>query len=532
MSKKKRVVGYIRVSTPAQATEDKVSLDEQRKDIIAYCERMGYEIVGWYSDIGSGASKRRPNFQRMLKDARKDIFDIIVCWKSDRLSRGMFPAAALIEALEGTDVQLLSVNDAIDRDTFELFAWVGKRELKALSERVRMGMRGKYKNGTVLGPPVYGYKLEGPEGKRHPAIEESEAIVVRRIFWLYSLGQGINTLARILRKEGHITRHGLQWSGPAVGHVLRQTAYIGRSYYGRRKTYRRDDEEKQRDVKFTRKTPMDTWINVDYPAIINVFTWEKVQELRRQPGRGQRMDAKYKLPFMLKGFLFCGDCGRKMTTETSAKYSYYTRKDGTRVKYRLKNPRRRYVCTGKNQYGTSCTRFAISANPIEAKVWGAVDDALTNPDALQALLDARRSELQESGTLNELEHARRRLEAERRKEARLLDLYLVGKMDQGLLDLKSRQVAELRRHYETEVARLEREAKYATHNIDLLDNYRAMASRLACKIESMSYAEREEVVRLFVEKVTHNAEGVNVVMVLDLRGGVTDITPASFPFPA
>ena len=156
-----RAAAYTRVSTQAQATEDKVSLDEQKADIQAYCDAKGYEVVEWYSDVGSGASKRRKDFQRMLKDARTDRFDVVVAWKSDRLSRGMYPAAALMEAIEGADIGLESVKDTIDINTFAIMAVVGKIELENIKERMRMGLRGRYKNGLVNGHIKYGYRLAG-----------------------------------------------------------------------------------------------------------------------------------------------------------------------------------------------------------------------------------------------------------------------------------------------------------------------------------------------------------------------------------
>ena len=64
----KPAAGYIRVSTQQQAEEDKVSLDEQRQDIEAYAASKGYTVVKWYSDVGSGASKRRPQFQQLLRE--------------------------------------------------------------------------------------------------------------------------------------------------------------------------------------------------------------------------------------------------------------------------------------------------------------------------------------------------------------------------------------------------------------------------------------------------------------------------------
>ena len=63
-----RAAAYIRVSTERQAEEDRVSLGEQSKDIATYCLDKGYTVVKEYQDVGSGASKRRPGFQQLLRD--------------------------------------------------------------------------------------------------------------------------------------------------------------------------------------------------------------------------------------------------------------------------------------------------------------------------------------------------------------------------------------------------------------------------------------------------------------------------------
>ena len=63
----------------------------------------------------------------MLADAKSGRFDTIVCWKSDRLSRGMYPAAALMEVVEAHQIQLEAVMDAIDMKTFGLMAAIGKK---------------------------------------------------------------------------------------------------------------------------------------------------------------------------------------------------------------------------------------------------------------------------------------------------------------------------------------------------------------------------------------------------------------------
>ena len=104
--KDRRAAIYARVSDKSQAEEDKTSLGEQLGDMEAYCEERGLEITARYQEVGRGWSKSRPEFQRMLADAAAGRFDVIVCWKSDRLSRGMYPAAALMEVVEAHGIGL------------------------------------------------------------------------------------------------------------------------------------------------------------------------------------------------------------------------------------------------------------------------------------------------------------------------------------------------------------------------------------------------------------------------------------------
>ena len=82
----KRAAIYARVSDKSQDGEDKTSISEQINDMESYCESKGLTITARYQEVGRGWSKKRPEFQRMLADARKGRFDVIVCWKSGRHS--------------------------------------------------------------------------------------------------------------------------------------------------------------------------------------------------------------------------------------------------------------------------------------------------------------------------------------------------------------------------------------------------------------------------------------------------------------
>ena len=86
-----RAAIYARVSDKSQAEDDKTSLSEQTNEMEAYCEAKGMTITAHYQEVGRGWSKKRPEFLRMLADAKRGRFDTIVCWKSDRSAGGCTP---------------------------------------------------------------------------------------------------------------------------------------------------------------------------------------------------------------------------------------------------------------------------------------------------------------------------------------------------------------------------------------------------------------------------------------------------------
>ena len=155
-----RAAIYSRVSDKGQDGEDKTSISEQIGEMEAYCERKGLTITARYQEVGRGWKKNSPEFQRMLADAKRGRFDTIVCWKSDRLSRGMYPAAALMEVVEAYQIEIEAVLDAIDMKTFGLMAAIGKIELDNFRERASMVKRGSAKQGRVpVNNVPYGYCL-------------------------------------------------------------------------------------------------------------------------------------------------------------------------------------------------------------------------------------------------------------------------------------------------------------------------------------------------------------------------------------
>ena len=254
---------YARVSDKSQDAGDKTSISEQISDMEAHCKRRGLTIVARYQEVGRGWSKKRPEFQRMLADARQGRFDTIVCWKSDRLSRGMYPAAALMEVVEAHRINLQAVMDAIDMKTFGLMAAVGKIELDNFRERSSMGKRGTAKQGRIpISNVPYGYRI-GEDGR--PEVVEAEAEVVRRVYRTYVRdGKGAPAITRQLNSDGvPLAKEGKRWYDGTVHRILSNETYKGTWWYGKAR-YVSTEEGIQ-----VYEQPEEEWIAVPFPPLVD-----------------------------------------------------------------------------------------------------------------------------------------------------------------------------------------------------------------------------------------------------------------------
>lgn len=229
-----RAALYSRVSTVGQGEEDRASIPEQICRIEKYCDERGYSIADRYVDIGfPGASSKRPHFQRMLNDAKNNRFDVIVCWKADRLSRGMYPAAALMELIEPLGIGLEAVEEHLDMNYFAILAVVGKMEIDNIRARTQMGHEGRAKKGKMEGRAPFGY-LYGKESG-HYEVYEKEAGIVQWIFDLYTQGVPVTQIVAKLNLLQIPTKDNSRfgWTTSKVNSILSRSFYYGEGYYNR-----------------------------------------------------------------------------------------------------------------------------------------------------------------------------------------------------------------------------------------------------------------------------------------------------------
>ena len=485
-----RAAIYARVSDKSQAEEDKTSISEQISEMEAYCERKGLTIVARYQEVGRGWSKKRPEFQRMLADARDGRFDVILCWKSDRLSRGMYPAAALLEVVEAHQIRLEAVMDAIDMKTFGLMAAIGKIELDNFRERAAMGRRGAAKQGRIpSGGLPYGYRTD--EGRK-PEVVEAEAEIVRRIFHEYvHEGLGIPAIAWRLTDEGVPTRKlGQRWHQSQVHRIIGNAAYKGTWSYGRRRVVTTEEG--------TRITPQpeETWVGVAVPPLVDEETWERAQQLKKQRLATSKRNTK--VSYLLQHLLRCTECGLRFRSKST--WDSSNRRNGKVYRYEAATPRRYYHCHGLSRRLHCRERPYIRAERLEDLVWSEVKRVLQNPALIVAGIDALGD--REGSLAEEIAKTERELRNVQLEEDRAIRLYVAGKITEGQLDLQRKFITERLESLRAKVDDYRAREAGGARKRELTEAVLAWASSVGEGLDKLSPEQRKEVLRMVVEEVT------------------------------
>jgi DNA invertase Pin-like site-specific DNA recombinase len=159
----KRAVLYLRVSTTDQTTAN------QERELREVASRMGCEIVRVYKDHGISGAKgrdRRPEFDRLLRDAAQRKFDMVMAWSVDRLGRSLQDLVGFLSELHALHIDLFLHQQGLDTTTpsgkamYQLLGVFAEFERAMIAERVRAGLRRAKDEGKQLGRPRIAPALE------------------------------------------------------------------------------------------------------------------------------------------------------------------------------------------------------------------------------------------------------------------------------------------------------------------------------------------------------------------------------------
>ena len=151
----RKVAIYCRVST---STKDQTT-ENQLRELTAYCERMGYEVVKVYEDEVSGAKSRekRPAYSELCKDAFLKKFDVIIGWDVSRFGRSMKEFVSFLADMDDKGIGVIAVKNGLDtvsssgRMMMKLIGVLEEWNREMLIERTNAGLARTVANGTKLG---------------------------------------------------------------------------------------------------------------------------------------------------------------------------------------------------------------------------------------------------------------------------------------------------------------------------------------------------------------------------------------------
>jgi site-specific DNA recombinase len=160
-----KVAAYIRVSTEEQVKEG-YSISAQKHRLEAYAISQGWEVVQFYVDEGISAKDlNRPELQRMIKNLEEGVFDCVLVYRLDRLTRSVLDLYKLLNIFEKHNIKFKSATEVYDTTTamgrmfITIVAALAQWERENLGERVRMGMQEKARGGKwVINVPPFGYE--------------------------------------------------------------------------------------------------------------------------------------------------------------------------------------------------------------------------------------------------------------------------------------------------------------------------------------------------------------------------------------
>ena len=278
-----RVTFYARVSTDQE--EQINSLENQ---VQYYTEliksKPNWTFVPGYIDegISGGTTKKREDFNRMIRDAGAGLFDFIITKEISRFSRSTLDSIQYTQELLENNVGVLFQNDNIntlDTDSefrLVIMAGVAQDEIRKLSERLKFGFRQAIKNGHVLGnDKLYGYDKKDCV----LTINEEEAEIIRIIFDLYANQKlGTRSISKKLTEMGYTSREGNAFNTLTIRHILENPKYKG--WYCGNKTSSLDYRTKKKA--FLDESEWVMYPDPSIPAIVPEELWNRANALYKK----------------------------------------------------------------------------------------------------------------------------------------------------------------------------------------------------------------------------------------------------------
>lgn len=340
---------YARYSAGPRQTDQ--SIEGQLRVCRAYCEQKGLQVVGEYCDRHiSGRTDERPQFQRLIADAKKGLFDAVVVYKTDRFARNKYDSAIYKNELKKNGVKIFyaaeSIPDGPEGIILEsLMEGLAEYYSAELAQKIKRGMHENALKGKSTGAGIpLGYTVD-PKTKFFQEDREG-AQAVRKIFAMYIAGESAAAICDFLNDRGLRTIRKRPFNKSSVNRIISNRKYLGEySYNG-------------------------VVIPGGMPQIVSeeVFAMAQAELAKRKT---RRSTPAPRGEYLLAGKLFCGHCKAAMvgvsgTSRTGAKHYYY-------------------YCPNNRGKKKTCDKKQVSRDSLETRVVDLVLEYVLRRDILESV---------------------------------------------------------------------------------------------------------------------------------------------------
>ena len=346
---------YARYSSDSQR---EASIEGQLRDCKDYAERNNITIVGTYIDRAySAKTDDRPEFQRMVKDSARKIFDAVLVWKLDCFARNRYDAVYYKRQLEKNGVHLISVMEPISDGPEGIMIeslLIGMAEYYSAELAIKVA-RGEWENALQCkyngGVVPLGYVIGKEDRLYH--IDSETAPIVQEIFTRYADGEPAEKIAASLNERGLRTRTGKPFVKNSFFQIFKNRRHIGEYSY--------------KDIVIPGGVPA-------IPAIVDKDLFDRVQERFAKNKIAHGRPAKEEVNYLLTTKIFCGKCGTLMAGESGTSH--------------MGNVYHYYKCGRAKRRGKEhCDLRAIRKEPLERFVVDTALKVIFNTEIIDHLAD-------------------------------------------------------------------------------------------------------------------------------------------------
>ncbi|WP_125152418.1 recombinase family protein [Clostridium rectalis] len=491
------------------------------------------EIITYEDDGFSGKNIDRPRFKQLIKDAKNKTFDILICYRLDRISRNVADFSSIITLLESYNISFISIKEQFDTSTpmgramMYISSVFAQLERETISERVRDNMLEEAKTGKWLGgntPLGYVFKKH-PNGESCLKQDKEKIKLVKLMYKKFIEKGALGPLSKFLNDNNIRKSNGNLYYITAIRDILTNPNYCIADNFFKEYAIEKnmqvfgDDnvwENNSRNLgvmvynRFScpavgrkKANNTDKWIIAigSHEGIINGKEWVYVNNKIQENSQKKFKSRSSTTALLNGGIIKCAKCKSNFIIS----HAY---KNGERIRHY-------YVCSGKSySYGAKCTIKNINGKKADKLIMDYIKELNTNTELLNSLYNKNRNEIEENNDIKSCNDIKQKISKYKNDidkltekliftENTLASKYIIEKIDK--LGNKITEEEKKLRIYEIKIQNI----KYKNINLETIKDY---IKYLIKNIDILEVEEKQRLIKNIFSKIVWDGENLNATL--------------------